>query len=401
MGAIVNGLTLIGLPRLRRRLPDLQRLHEGRRSGSPRSCGSRRRSSSRTTRSASGRTARRTSRSSSSSTLRATPNLDVVRPAGFNETGARLAPRAAPDRPPDRAGALAPGPARCGIRPACPTTRSSAAPTCCATADGGEPQLILMATGSEVHIANDAAKLLEADGIRVRLVSMPCLDRFAEQDQAYRDGVLPPAVRARVAVEAASPIGWHRWVGDLGDVVAMEGFGASAPAKVLYRALRVHRRGRRRARPGGPRAGTEQRDERHRGQRAARGADRRGHQRVAGPDPPRHDRERRAGPHGRGGLAARRHLQPGDLREGDPRLARLRRGHRRGGARGPVRARGLPPPGGARRAARGRRAAPRLRRHGRLRRLRLARGRAAARARHRRARSSRRACTGAWSTAPT
>jgi transketolase len=99
---------------------------------------------------------------------------------------------------------------------------------------GGEPQLILMASGSEVHIANDARKLLEADGVRVRLVSMPCLDRFVEQDQAYRDEVLPPAVRARVAVEAASPIGWHRWVGGDGDVVAMEGFGASAPAKVLY-----------------------------------------------------------------------------------------------------------------------------------------------------------------------
>jgi transketolase len=65
-------------------------------------------------------------------------------------------------------------------------------------------------------------------------VSMPCLDRFAEQDQEYRDAILPPAVRARVAVEAASPIGWHRWAGDQGDVVAMEGFGASAPAKVLY-----------------------------------------------------------------------------------------------------------------------------------------------------------------------
>ena len=103
---------------------------------------------------------------------------------------------------------------------------------------------------------------------------------------------------------------------------------------------------------------------------------------MAGPDPPRDDRERRAGPHGRGGLAARRHLQPGDLREGDPRLARLRRGHRGGGAGRALRARGLPPPGGARRAARGRRAAPRLRQHGRPRRLRLARGRAAARARH-------------------
>jgi transketolase len=101
-------------------------------------------------------------------------------------------------------------------------------------AQGGEPELILMATGSEVHVCNDAVKLLEADGVKVRLVSMPCVDRFAEQDQAYRDEVLPPSVRARVAVEAAGPLGWHRWVGEDGDVVAMEGFGASAPAKVLY-----------------------------------------------------------------------------------------------------------------------------------------------------------------------
>jgi transketolase len=63
---------------------------------------------------------------------------------------------------------------------------------------------------------------------------MPCLDRFAEQDRAYRDSVLPPNVRARVAVEAAAPLGWHRWVGDDGDVVAMTTFGASAPAKALY-----------------------------------------------------------------------------------------------------------------------------------------------------------------------
>jgi transketolase len=63
---------------------------------------------------------------------------------------------------------------------------------------------------------------------------MPCLDRFAAQDQGYRDSVLPPNVRARVAVEAASPLGWHQWVGDQGDIVAMEGFGASAPAKALY-----------------------------------------------------------------------------------------------------------------------------------------------------------------------
>ena len=98
----------------------------------------------------------------------------------------------------------------------------------------GEPELILMGTGSEVHQAHEAVKLLAADGVNVRLVSMPCLDRFAEQDQAYRDSVLPPSVKAKVAVEAASPMGWHRWVGNEGDVVAMEGFGASAPAKALY-----------------------------------------------------------------------------------------------------------------------------------------------------------------------
>jgi transketolase len=63
---------------------------------------------------------------------------------------------------------------------------------------------------------------------------MPCLDRFAEQERAYRDAVLPPACRARLAVEAASALGWHRWIGEDGDIVAMEGFGASAPATRLY-----------------------------------------------------------------------------------------------------------------------------------------------------------------------
>jgi transketolase len=166
-------------------------------------------------------------------TLRATPNLDVVRPAGFNETA--LAWRHAL-RQTDRPTALALS------RQGLPVWDPAGVPddaiergAYVLRESDGDPELVLMATGSEVHIANDAANLLEADGIRVRLVSMPCLDRFAEQDQTYRDSVLPPALRARVAVEAASPIGWHRWVGDLGDVVAMEGFGASAPAKVLYK----------------------------------------------------------------------------------------------------------------------------------------------------------------------
>jgi transketolase len=96
------------------------------------------------------------------------------------------------------------------------------------------PDLILMATGSEVHICTRAADLLEADGIATRVVSMPCLDRFAAQDQAYRGSVLPPEVRARVSVEAAATLGWDRWVGEAGEAIGMTGFGASAPAKALY-----------------------------------------------------------------------------------------------------------------------------------------------------------------------
>src|SRR4029079_12557715 len=165
-------------------------------------------------------------------TLRATPNLDVVRPAGFNETA--LAWRHAlrqTDRPTvlalSRQGLPVWDPA--GV----PDDAIERGAYVLKDSDGA-PDLILMGTGSEVHQAHEAATLLEADGVKVRLWSMPCLDGFAEQDQAYIDSVLPPGVRARVAVEAASPLGWHRWVGNDGDVVAMEGCGASAPAKLLY-----------------------------------------------------------------------------------------------------------------------------------------------------------------------
>ena len=114
----------------------------------------------------------------------------------------------------------------------------------------GDPELILMGSGTEVHVAHDALNMLDAEGVKVRLVSMPCLDRFADQDRAYRDSVLPPACRARVAVEAASPLGWDRWVGDDGDIVAMDVRRVSARQGAL-RALRLHRREGRRARAGG------------------------------------------------------------------------------------------------------------------------------------------------------
>jgi transketolase len=101
-------------------------------------------------------------------------------------------------------------------------------------ADGAEPQLILIGTGSEVSLCLEAAERLESDGIPTRVVSMPCYDRFGEQDESYRDSVLPPSCRARVSVEAASTLGWERWIGDDGESVGMHGFGASGPAKDLF-----------------------------------------------------------------------------------------------------------------------------------------------------------------------
>jgi len=99
---------------------------------------------------------------------------------------------------------------------------------------GGGPQLILLASGSEVHLALAAAQELGADGVKTRVVSMPSWELFREQDQAYRDAVLPPQVKARLAVEAGATLGWERWVGDRGDIIGVDRFGASAPGgKVL------------------------------------------------------------------------------------------------------------------------------------------------------------------------
>jgi transketolase len=98
----------------------------------------------------------------------------------------------------------------------------------------GVPAAIILASGSEVHLALDAARALAEEGRRVRVVSMPSIELFAAQPAEYRDAVLPPAVRVRVAVEAAHPQPWWRWVGDAGDVVGLDHFGASAPYQRLY-----------------------------------------------------------------------------------------------------------------------------------------------------------------------
>jgi transketolase len=99
----------------------------------------------------------------------------------------------------------------------------------------GDPDLILMATGSEVSLILEAQQALLDERIRARVVSMPCWELFEAQPKQYRDSVLPPKVRARLAVEAAAPLGWHKWVGDEGDVIGVEQFGASAPGAVVMR----------------------------------------------------------------------------------------------------------------------------------------------------------------------
>ena len=96
-------------------------------------------------------------------------------------------------------------------------------------ADSESPKVILLATGSELSLAVEAHDKLKAEGIDSRVVSMPCWELFEEQDTAYKDSVLPPAITARVAIEQAGPLGWDRYVGNTGAKVVMNTFGASAP----------------------------------------------------------------------------------------------------------------------------------------------------------------------------
>ena len=166
-------------------------------------------------------------------TLRAQPNIYAVRPGDANETA--LAWRFALEQT-DTPSALV------LTRQGLPIQNPDHIPDdaihrgayVLRDASNGDADLILIGTGSEVHICLGAADLLEEDGISTRVVSAPCLDAFAEQDDAYRDSVLPPEVRARVSVEAASPLGWSTWVGEDGDSIGMTTFGASAPQPALY-----------------------------------------------------------------------------------------------------------------------------------------------------------------------
>jgi transketolase len=107
-----------------------------------------------------------------------------------------------------------------------------------ADASGGKPDIVLMSTGSEVSLILDARKKLEKDGIHARTVSMPSLEIFARQDETYRNSVLPKGVK-RIAIEAAHPMSWYRWVGDDGVIIGIERFGASAPAPKIFTELGI------------------------------------------------------------------------------------------------------------------------------------------------------------------
>ncbi len=165
--------------------------------------------------------------------LRAVPDFDVVRPADATETiAAWTTILRHTDRP---AGLIL-------SRQKLPTIdRTVYAPAdgvakggyVLAEAAQGTPQVILIATGSEVQLAVAAREVLEAEGTPTRVVSMPCREWFADQDRAYRDEVIPPDVRARVVVEAATPFGWADLAGDSGEIVGIDHFGASAPGEVL------------------------------------------------------------------------------------------------------------------------------------------------------------------------
>jgi transketolase len=167
--------------------------------------------------------------------LRAIPGLQVFRPADGEETvGAWKV--ALESQVPSVIALTRQGLPPLGDKPADAVERGAyvvhrAGPVGAATT---MPDVVLLATGSEVQLCLGAADQLAAEGVAARVVSMPSWERFAAQDASYRDEVLPPTVRARVAVEAAAPFGWERWVGDAGRIIGMERFGASAPAEVLF-----------------------------------------------------------------------------------------------------------------------------------------------------------------------
>ncbi|NLT98479.1 MAG: transketolase [Christensenellaceae bacterium] len=163
-------------------------------------------------------------------TMRATPNVYTWRPADSRETAAAYI-----------SALRAKGPSVIALSrqtlPLFEETGPAALKGAYVLKDfGDKPQVILIGTGSEVEICYQAARKLAEEGIAARVVSMPCMEVFEEQDEAYRQSVLPDSIDRRVVVEAGSSFGWHKYAGPKGEIVAIDRFGASAPAKQLYAA---------------------------------------------------------------------------------------------------------------------------------------------------------------------
>ncbi|MPZ65949.1 MAG: transketolase [Pseudonocardiaceae bacterium] len=164
--------------------------------------------------------------------LRAIPGLDIVRPADANETAAAW--KAVLEKPAGPAG-LALTRQNVPVLEGTDPAGVARGGYVLADAADGLPQVVLIATGSEVQFAVGAREALAAEGIGARVVSMPCVEWFDAQDRSYRDQVIPPHIPARVAVEAGIAQSWHRFVGDGGEVVSLEHFGASADYETLFR----------------------------------------------------------------------------------------------------------------------------------------------------------------------
>jgi transketolase len=165
--------------------------------------------------------------------LRAIPNLLVIRPADANETAQAwkyiLEHRQQP---------IALALTRQGI-PVLDQNKYASAANLVKGAyvliKDDNPDVLLLAAGSEVHIALQAREILAAEGIRSQVVSMPCWELFEQQPASYRESVIPPSIKARVGVEAAVRLGWDRWIGPWGEFIGMSTFGVSAPYKVCYK----------------------------------------------------------------------------------------------------------------------------------------------------------------------
>ncbi|MGX1478792.1 UNVERIFIED_CONTAM: transketolase [Streptomyces canus] len=163
--------------------------------------------------------------------LRAIPGLNIVRPADANETAtawAEILRRHATDPAPHGLALT-----RQGVPTYAPNPDAAKGGYVLVESSGETPDVVLIATGSEVQLAVAARERLEAEGVGTRVVSMPSVEWFEQQPREYRESVLPPSVRARVAIEAGIGLTWYRFVGDAGRIVSLEHFGASADAKTL------------------------------------------------------------------------------------------------------------------------------------------------------------------------